>query len=67
MSEALAEALAEPRFDAELAESAEALDGSHALRAGRESDWLRSFLWLSRCAYELEQDSWAGLRRSVWA
>ena len=44
MSEALAEALAEPRFDdAEPAESAEALDGSHALRAGRESDWLRSF------------------------
>ena len=41
MSEALAEALAEPLFDAELAESAEALDGSHALRAGRESDWLR--------------------------
>ena len=39
----MSEALAEPRFDAELAESAEALDGSHALRAGRESDWLRSF------------------------
>ena len=43
MSEALAEALAEPRFDAELAESAEALDGLHALRAGKETDWLRSF------------------------
>ena len=41
MSEALAEALAEPGFDAELAESAEALDGSHALRAGRESTRLR--------------------------
>ena len=50
MSEALAEALAEPRFDAELAESAEALDGSHAPRAGKESGWLRSFLWLLRAA-----------------
>ena len=50
MAEELAAARAEPRFDAELAERAEALDGSHAPRAGKESGWLRSFLWLLRAA-----------------
>jgi len=38
------------RSDAELAQRTEARDGLHAPRAGKESGWLRSFLWLLRAA-----------------
>ena len=67
LSEALAEALAEPVSTQNLQKAQRhSMARMRCAQAGNPTGY-GAFLWLSRCAYELEQDSWAGLRRSVWA